>query len=182
MYTDRNATCIEDLCIIEGMAVAAVVDVVIQLWQKHGHYECIDVGQTVISAVVGGVTGGLGGKALTGILRRLSNFTKGSIGEGFSIGWNTLKGSTLLARNSRIFGSNLNTVADSQWTSLFGKNYVVESKFGTSTLTAAQREAQNALGNQYVVERWGYQFFTALGSVFGGAAGGAGNASLGNSK
>ena len=52
-----------------------------------------------------------------------------------------------------------------------GEKRYVESKFGKSTLTKPQREAQKALGDQYYVERWGYDFFDRIGSYLGGGVG-----------
>jgi hypothetical protein len=47
----------------------------------------------------------------------------------------------------------------------------VESKFGTAGLTNAQKQAAQALGDAYQVERWGYPFFERVGAYAGGTAG-----------
>jgi RHS repeat-associated protein len=184
MYTDREGRCLEDLCIVEGIAAAAFIDFVIQLWKNNGHVECVDFREVALSGAIGGVTGGIGGRFLTGYLRGLSNTTKGNIGENLSIIFNRMKGSSLVATDARIAGTNLTTRVDSQWVSIFGNAYAVESKFGNSTLTAAQRIAQAVQGNAYKVERWTYEFFTGAGSVASGAATGTavGSGSATNGK
>jgi len=48
-----------------------------------------------------------------------------------------------------------------------GAIYYVESKFGTSHLSAAQRLAANALGPAYHVEKWTYPFFERVGAYLG---------------
>ena len=173
MYSDRNGNCLEDLCIGEAILVSVAIDLLIQLYSNNGHIECVNPYELALSGVIGGVTGGLGGRLLTGSLRGLSNITKGNIGENLSTISNTLKGGRQIAdTNSIIEGTGLTTKVDSQWKSIFGSNYVVESKFGTSTLTSAQRIAQRALGDAYHVKRWSYGFFTGVGAVGGGAVDG----------
>ncbi len=66
---------------------------------------------------------------------------------------------------------------DSEWLTSGGVTRYVESKFGTSTLTRAQRAAQRALGNAYVVERWGYDWVGRMGSTLGTGLGIGGSAS-----
>src|SRR5262249_28188751 len=141
-------------------------------------------GQVGVSAALGAVGGGLGGKGLSTALKGLSRPLKGQIGEGLSMIENRLAGSRLVNTQTRIPGQR--SIADRTWDSLFGfgDRYYVESKFGTSSLTSAQRAAAKALGDQYQVERWGYPFFERVGAYFGGTAGGlAGNtgAAAGNS-
>jgi RHS repeat-associated protein len=61
--TDRTGQCLEDLCIVEGMILAAAIDLAIQLYDNDGRLECIDWGQTAWSA-------GLGALPIGGILNR----------------------------------------------------------------------------------------------------------------
>jgi hypothetical protein len=143
-----------------------------QLIQNHGNWHCINGGRLLASTAIGALTGGLGGEGLNLGLSGLSNATKGAIGEGLSMGKNLLSGSTLLGRQVAGESLGLSTVFDSVWESLSGATYYVESKFGTSGLTAAQRAAQNALGDAYQVERWTYPFFGNVGGAAGGAFGG----------
>ncbi len=115
----------------------------------------------------------LGGEALPAGLKWLSNGAKGAIGEGLSFLRNTLKGSTYIeGQTASIPG--FRTIVDSTWESASGVRYYVESKFGTSGLTAAQRLAANALGDAYEVEKWTYPFFGQVGNYLGGAGGAAG--------
>jgi len=60
--------------------------------------------------------------------------------------------------------SGRNPIVDSTWESASGEIYYVEAKFGTSGLTAAQRLAANAFGDQYQVAM-GYEFFQRLGGT-----------------
>ena len=83
---------------------------------------------------------------------------------------NTLEGSTNLATQTRSI-PGFRTIVDSTWESASGDLYYVESKFGTAGLTAAQRLAANALGDQYQVERWGYDFFQRVGGYLGAGCG-----------
>jgi RHS repeat-associated protein len=128
-------------------------------------------------AAIGAVTGGLGGRGLTAGLKLLSNGAKGHIGEGLSIAKNLARGSRLVRTQAEIPGQT--TIADSLWKSISGATYYVESKFGTSTLTQAQRRAANTLGDSYHVEKWSYPFFEKVGATAGGAAGGSAS-ELGN--
>ncbi|KLD76039.1 hypothetical protein Y886_23530 [Xanthomonas hyacinthi DSM 19077] len=115
--------------------------------------------------------GGLGGaKALPKLAKRLSNSTKGNIGEWLSYFNNRLKGSTLVDEQVKLTG--FKTVFDSVWRDFRGATYYVESKFGKSGLTKPQREAQKILGEKYRVERWDYPFIEKVGGG-AGAAGGA---------
>jgi RHS repeat-associated protein len=120
-----------------------------------------------------------GGEGLPNALKGLSRGAKGTIGEGLSLVENSLKGSRLIGQQVRAAEAGvegLTTVFDSVWDSGEGI-YYVESKFGTSGLTAAQRAAANALGDAYQVERWGYDFFTRVGGYFGGGYAAAGSMS-----
>jgi RHS repeat-associated protein len=49
--------------ILVGAATGAAIDIALQLWQNEGRWECIDWGQVGRSAIIGGVLGGIGGKA-----------------------------------------------------------------------------------------------------------------------
>jgi len=118
----------------------------------------------------------LGGEAFPAALKWLPNGAKGAIGEGLSVAKNTLSGGTLVGRQISAADQGLNgltTVFDSVWEA-GGQTYYVESKFGTSGLTSAQRLAANALGDAYQVERWTYPFFGQVGGYLGAAGGAAG--------
>src|SRR5262249_35310312 len=125
----------------------------------------IDVGQLAIDTGLSGITAGAGSALLQNQVRRLSNTLKGEIGELTSIAYNWIKGSEYLGRQQAISGYT--TIADSVWRSRAGSIYYVESKFGYSTLTNPQRFAQQGLGTQYVVERWGYDWVGGMGARAG---------------
>jgi hypothetical protein len=117
---------------------------------------------------------------LTTFAKSLSKETTGVVGEALSVAKNSLRGNRLLGTQVPI--PTQTTVADSYWQSLNGTRYYVESKFGTSGLTPAQRRAAAALGNAYRVERWRYPFVEKVGSVAGGVGGGAAGGLLPNHR
>lgn len=121
-----------------------------------------------------GVSTAIGAVGLASGLSGLSNSAKGAIGEGLSLGENSLAGSTLLGTQVSGSGMGLSTIFDSVWESASGETYYVESKFGASGLTAAQRAAANALGDAYQVERWDYPFLGRIGGYLGFGYGAAG--------
>ena len=138
---------------------------------------CYDLSEAAMSGGLSALGGGLGGKALTNGLGRLSNGTKGNIGEALSVGWNRLKGSSRLDQKSI---DGFTTKPDSVWRSLMGDVYYVESKFGKSSLTGPQRRALNELGPDiYHVERWTYDFFSRAGTGAGAITGGVVGANVG---
>ncbi|AEG02518.1 RHS repeat-associated core domain-containing protein [Methylomonas methanica] len=158
-----------------GALIGAGIDVAMQLAMNGGNWQCIDLGQVALSAAFGAVGGGFGAKAgkqgLTSLAKGLSNSTKGSIGEGLSTIKNLAKGSSRIGTQVRIPGQT--TIADSAWIGRNGSTYYVESKFGTSGLTRAQRAAQKALGDSYQVEKWTYPWIGDVGADAGAIAGGA---------
>jgi RHS repeat-associated protein len=161
-----------------GAVIGAGSDLVSQLAEHGGNWRCISVGRLLLNTGLGALGGGVGGKALTGFLGGLSNGTKGAIGEGLSYVENRLAGSSLRYTQGPIQG--FTTKVDSAWYSWSGTAYYVESKFGTSGLTRAQRVAADALGDAYRVERWTYDFFERIGGYGGGTMGAvAGNQMFG---
>lgn len=175
-YTDPTG---EFWNFVIGGAIGGGIDLASQLIENGGNWRCVDPWQVLTSAGLGAVGGGLGGRALTSGLRGLSNGTKGQIGEALSIAKNTLRLSTQAAPRSSASIPGQSTLVDSTWRSITGRIYYVESKFGTSGLTSAQRRAAQAMGDAYRVERWGYPFFNRAGAAAGGAAGGAAGSALG---
>ncbi len=174
-YTDPTG---EFWNFVIGGVIGGGIDLVSQLIEHGGNWRCIDPWQVAGSAALGALGGGLGGRALTSGLRGLSNGTKGQIGEALSVANNTLRGSTMIGRQTTSIPGQT-TIVDSTWRSITGRTYYVESKFGTSGLTAAQRRAQAAVGDAYRVERWGYPFFDRAGAAAGGAVGGGAGAASG---
>ncbi len=159
-----------------GAVFGAGVDIAIQLAMNGGNWKCIDVGQVALSAALGAVGGGFGSAAgkqgLTSAARGLSNSAKGRVGEGLSTIKNLARGSRRVGTQVRVPGQT--TIADSAWVGRDGTRYYVESKFGTSGLTRAQRAAQQTLGDSYRVEKWTYPWIGDVGANVGAAAGGAG--------
>ena len=155
---------------VVGGAIGFGMDLASQLVGNRGNWRCIKIGQLAMSTAAGALGGGLGGKGLTSALGRLSNRTKGGIGEALSIANNYMKFSRPAARRNFRSIPGQSTRVDSTWDSIFGNRYYVETKFGKSTLTKPQRRAAAALGDRYHVERWDYPFFSRVGAYFGGTA------------
>jgi RHS repeat-associated protein len=166
-FTDPTGNC--PWCI--GAGIGFGVDLISQLIENGGNWRCIDPGRLLASTALGAVGGGLGGRGLSSMVKGLSNGAKGNLGEALSLVENRLAGSRLLSTQARSIPGQ-STIVDSTWRSAGGATYYVESKLGTSGLTAAQRAAQRAVGDAYRVERWGYPFFERVGAYPGGAAGG----------
>lgn len=124
-----------------------------------------DVASTVIETGGAALAGKLGSVAMDKVARGLSNATKGAIGEWTSYAYNRLGGATVVGEQVK---KAMGTRTTADW--IFekgGVQYIVESKFGTSTLTSAQRAAQKTLGDLYQVERWGYDWVQRVGSQAG---------------
>ncbi|HRP34618.1 MAG TPA: RHS repeat-associated core domain-containing protein [Gammaproteobacteria bacterium] len=156
-----------------GALIGGGVDLALQLSANGWDLNCVNPWQVAAAAALGAATGGLGSAAgrqgLTAGVKGLSNQTKGAIGEALSTAKHTLLGSSRLATQQRIPGQR--SVADSVWQGRNGSTYYVESKFGTSGLTNAQKAAQRALGGAYQVDRWGYPLVGSTGGALGGTAG-----------
>ncbi|MCX2836405.1 RHS repeat-associated core domain-containing protein [Microbulbifer thermotolerans] len=167
---------------VPGALIGGGIDLFLQLSQNVWNLSCVNPWQVAGAAPLGAVTGGLGSAAgrqgLTAGLKGLSNQTKGAIGEALSTAKHTLRGSRRLGTQQRIPGQR--SIADSVWQGRNGSIYYVESKFGTSGLTKAQRAAQRALGGAYQVDRWGYPWFGNVGSGLGGTAGAAAGGAAAN--
>jgi RHS repeat-associated protein len=134
---------------------------------------CASAGDIILAGAMGAVGGGFGGyvgrKGVVNALKPLSNTTKGRIGEGLSY----LKHRAL---GRRPMGKHKETIpgqtAKSDWRfNIGGRTHYIESKFGTSDLTKPQRRARDGLGEDYIVERWTYDWFGDWGSRAGGALG-----------
>ena len=173
-YSDPTGEC--PWCI--GIAIGAGTDLAMQLLANGGKLKCVNVGQVLSSAALGALGGGIGARGLTSFLNRLPigrvgqsalKLTKKNIGENLSLVENRLKGRRLIA-TERATIPGLFTKVDSTWRTLTGRIKYVESKFGTSPLSDAQRLAAATEPN-YVVERWSYEFFSRIGAYFGGATG-----------
>jgi RHS repeat-associated protein len=171
MYLDPNG---ENPLLIGaaiGFGIGFLFDALSQLYDNGGRLECVNWWQAGLSGVLGGLTGGAGGSfggaGLKAGLKGLSNSTKGKIGEALTrisnprLWFNPGTGARL--------PGGLTSVVDFSYVKS-GVLYVVESKFGKSTLTKAQRAAQKALGANYSVQRWSYGFFGNVGGGFGGGA------------
>ena len=154
-----------------GAAIGFGFDFTLQMMEHGGNWRCLDMKQLAASTILGAVGGGFGGRGLTKFVGGFSRKTKGNLGENLSLIENYLKGSVQAGERNSATILGQTTEVDSTWRSITGKIYYVESKFGKSSLTSAQRRAQRAMGDAYHVERWGYPFFERVGEYLGGTVG-----------
>jgi RHS repeat-associated protein len=135
--------------------------------------DCATASDIILAGVMGAIGGGLGGyigrKGLVQGLKGLSNPAKGKIGEGLSYAKHRLLRHKSMGRHKETIP---NFTAKSDWRfQIGGRTRYIESKFGTSKLSGPQRKARDGLGDDYIIERWPYEFFGDWGRRIGGAAG-----------
>jgi len=126
---------------------------------------------------LGNFTGGfaVGSYGLPGALSQLSNASKGTIGEATSLLKNLAQGNIPAGGDGvgwqvEVQVGGRTPILDWQFRNIFtGDTTYVESKFGTSNLSSAQRAAASNLSNM-TVEKWTYDFWSKAGAA-GGAAG-----------
>ena len=160
MYVDREGRWI-------NFAIGAAIGIGIEFLTNG---KCATLGDYALATAGGAIGGGIGGKGLVSGLRVLGNRAKGNIGEGLAIAKNLAKGRILYRVNRQI--PNQRARYDAIYKTITGRTIYGEAKFGTSGLTAAQRAAQCALGDSYVVDKFSYEFFSKTGAGLGGALGG----------
>lgn len=142
---------------------------------------CATTSDIIVAGAIGALGGGFGGyagrKGLVGGLKRLSNGRKGQIGEGLSYAKHRLRGRRPMGNHKGVIPGY---TSRSDWRfQTRGRTRYIESKFGTSDLTKAQKRAREGLGDDYIVDRWTYDFFGDWGGRIGGAAGIAGSRAFG---
>jgi RHS repeat-associated protein len=134
----------------------------------------VDASAVALESLGGAVGGGIGNRVLPSALRPLSNQTKGWIGETTSLVTNVSRGNLPVTSQIQLNAGGRNPIFDWQFRNVFnGSNSIVESKFGTSGLTPAQRAAQPFVPN-LSVEKWTYGFWGQVGGAGGGIGGSAG--------
>ena len=127
------------------------------------------VGAVVKGAALGAITAPFAAVATARVLNSLPPQIKGAIGEQLSYIWNTLGGAKLVGSQTTTGIAGLTARPDWIFYDASGLLYYVESKFGLSSLTKAQREALAALGPiTFRVERSGYEFFSGVGAGLAG--------------
>jgi hypothetical protein len=163
---------------IAGVGGAATSNVIRQTADiSTGRQESFSGSSLAMESAFGGAGGAIGSKVAPYILRPLSNQVKGMIGEGTSLAYNLVQGN-VPAGLSRGVGWQVNlpgqnAVWDWQFRNIFtGATSIVESKFGTAGLTAAQKASAPFTSN-LSVERWTYGFWSGAGGALGGIAGAA---------
>lgn len=129
-----------------------------------------------VSTGAGAAGSALGAKVLPGALSYLSNQAKGQVGQAMSLVTNALRGNLPAGGVGVGWQVNLpgqRAIWDWQFRNVFtGAATIVESKFGTAGLTAAQ-EASALMTPNLSIERWTYGFWSGLGGTIGGSIGGS---------
>lgn len=142
----------------------------------------IDGKSLLVSGALGAVGNIGGGKALTTLVRGLSNQTKGKIGEAVARVGIAARGEKIVARGEKagkvselgqVTGRAQNAKPDFVVSKADGSTGVVEAKFGSSQLTPAQAELKSQMGDAFQVSRTTYEEVRAVGGAAGSVAGGA---------
>ena len=130
--------------------------------------------ETGLGGALGAAGGYVGNYVVPGALKYLSNEAKGNIGEGLSLVDNMMEGRVPVKWQEPvpIPGTTRSSVVDWQFKSPADWDTIiyVESKFGTSGLTDAQRLANKLLDN-YEVDRWTYPWLARIGTALGTSVG-----------
>jgi hypothetical protein len=127
----------------------------------------VSLGSLAADTALGAVGGKVAGTVVPAAFKALvSNSTKGKIGEGLSaLG--------LKATGQQFKTQVSNGVGKSTFDFKTGSGKFVESKFGTSKLSAPQRVAAKQQGSNLEVHQWDYPTVSGMGAA-GGVAGTAG--------
>jgi RHS repeat-associated protein len=170
--------------IVGGAALSAGINASNQILNMHqGTQQSFSGAQMALHGTVGAVVPAVLNRAVPAVMSRLPNRVKGTLGEGFTWinggfsgrGWTPLEQRVLSIAGRRPrpdftypgMGSN-------------GSTLYVEAKFGTSSLTPAQRVAANRLGENWITEKWTYGWMGSTAASAGNVALGIGNMIFGS--
>jgi RHS repeat-associated protein len=129
-----------------------------------------DATSLAIETAAGATGAVIGAKVLPAALGQLSNVAKGNIGQAASLVTNMARGNIPAGLRGigwqvKIRGGGRNPIWDWQFRNVFTKTItIVESKFGTGSLSVAQRAGARTAPNLRV-EKWTYPFWAHLGSI-----------------
>ena len=156
-----------------GAVIGGGIDLGIQLISNGGRLSEVNWTSVGVSAALGTVGGFAGGRATSYALNNASKTTKGFIGE-VSAG---LKGLTqgripYAVQQERQLARSFTIVDQLQYDVIRARTVLVEAKYGKSTLTPAQRRAQQELANYEVISTSAAEVIRA-GEIAGSAAGGS---------
>jgi len=184
--TDPTGQCPSCIGALVGMAIDVGIQVTsnVASGQSLGSaFKNIDIKSVAVAGLLGAVGGFGGSKALVTVTKGLSNATKGTIGQVVARAGIAARGEKLLYAGEKagkvtelgsLTGRASRAVPDFVVETSSGATKVVEAKFGTSTLTGAQRALQKAVGDDmFQISRTTYEEVGNVGAVAGGAAGGA---------
>jgi RHS repeat-associated protein len=113
----------------------------------------------------------------------LPNSVKGSLGEMFSYVNGIFQGRGFApVMQQQISVAGRTPIPDLAYpgAGTLGQTLYVEAKFGTSTLKSAQRAAANALGDNWITERWTYDWLSSAAGRVGQVGAGLWSAGSGN--
>lgn len=177
-----------------GAAIGATIDVALQVGV--GLYSGKSLGQSVrgidgssVAIATAAGTGGnyFGGRIASSFIARASNKAKGSLGEAVARAGIFLRGEAVLAKRKvalevtalgSLVGRAAKSVPDFVTGTRAGVVRVIEAKFGTSSLTRAQRALRDTPGINFTTARTSYgqvqSFGRSSGSIIGGGVGAIG--------
>jgi RHS repeat-associated protein len=175
--TDPTGEC--PWCI--GAMIGGGVDLGIQLISNGGSFSDVNWTSVGVSAALGAVGNVGGASALTTTVKGFSNATKGTIGETVTRVGIALRGETVVARGQvagkvtslgSLSGRAAKAVPDFVVQTGGGAIKVIESKFGSSQLTGAQKALKAVMGDAFDVSRTTYSEVGRVGGGIGSVAGG----------
>lgn len=171
--------------VVGGAALSAGINATNQILNIHqGTQQSFSVTQMAVHGTVGAAVPVVLNRAVPAAMSFLPNSVKGTLGETFSWingglsgrGWSPIEQQTL-----RIAGRSPRPDFTYPGMGTTGATLYVEAKFGTSTLTSAQRVAANRLGENWITESWTYGWMGSTAAGAGNAVMGLGNMVLGGS-
>jgi len=175
---------------IIGALIGAAIDAGLQvavgmasgqsLGQAISNIDPVSVGMSALSGAMGAVGGG---KALTAAMKALPPGVKGKIGEAVTKTGILARGEKILAQNKRagdvkelkgaVRGRGAESKPDFVVRDKAGDVKILESKFGNSPLTPAQKALQKQTGDAFQVSRTSYDDVAKVGAGAGAASAGA---------
>jgi RHS repeat-associated protein len=172
--------------IVGGAALSAGINASNQILNvQQGKQQSFSGTQMAVHGTIGAVVPAGLNRAVPAAMRKLPPRVKGTLGETFSWingglsgrGWSPIPQQTL-----RIAGRRPRPDFTYPGMGTNGATLYVEAKFGTSTLTSAQRIASNRLGDNWITESWTYGWIGSTAAGAGNAVMGLGNVLFGGSR
>lgn len=172
--------------IIGGAALSAGINSTNQILNiQQGTQQSFSGTEMAVHGMIGSAVPAFLNRVVPAAMSWLPNSLKGTFAETFSWingglsgrGWAPIEQQTL-----RIVGRSPRPDFTYPGMGTNGATLYVEAKFGTSTLTSAQRVAANRLGENWITESWTYGWMGSTAAGAGNAAMGLGNMLFGSGR